>query len=33
MMKQGRSMLVAKISHEHYFHGEDAINIKFEEIC
>lgn len=30
--KQGRSVLIAKIRHQHYFRGEDKINIRFEEI-
>jgi hypothetical protein len=31
VIKQGRSMFVAKIRHEHYFYGEDVINIELKK--
>lgn len=30
--QEGRLYLSAKIKHEHYFHGEDLINIEFMEL-
>ena len=30
--KQGQSVLIAIIRHQHYSHGEDKINIEFEKI-
>jgi hypothetical protein len=32
LTKQGWSMLISKIRQQHYFRGEDEINIEFEEI-